>query len=256
MLQALIDETDSHNVTPRVFIIGGYIATVEQWSRLTDAWQEVLDQKPTLRYFAFREAFPKSGKPTGEFRNLTLRERDSRVAQLRKIIEDNVHAEFTLGFFVKEYQEAFGWHRAAKNSLYGFALGTLLPELARRLESLEVPRQQVDLILDARKIDEPIIMETWYWLRDNIVPDPPDAFTNIFINTPQFRGKMDIIALQASDMLVGHNRAGNLAHLNNWEEFVLPGVTRQIRGFHLQPTAATLREEGKQQRERLAGRLR
>jgi hypothetical protein len=67
MLQALIDESDSQNVLPRTFIMGGYIASLRQWERLTDEWHSELGRAPKLGYFSFREAFPTSGAPRGEF---------------------------------------------------------------------------------------------------------------------------------------------------------------------------------------------
>lgn len=49
MLQAMIDESDSHNVTPRIFVMGGYIASVAKWTALTEAWQVELDRSNTWK---------------------------------------------------------------------------------------------------------------------------------------------------------------------------------------------------------------
>src|SRR5258708_4842250 len=106
MLQAMIDESDSHDIKPRVFVLGGYLASVAQWEKLTDAWQRTLDQSPRLKYFSFKDAFPTSGKPRGVFHGFTEEERDIRVAQLREIIEENVHAEFGIAFLVEAFQKA------------------------------------------------------------------------------------------------------------------------------------------------------
>src|SRR5215203_881715 len=78
MLQALIDETDSHEIKPRIFLMGGYLASLSKWESLTKAWQAELNRSPRLEYFSFRHAFPTTGRPRGQFRNMTFSERDRR----------------------------------------------------------------------------------------------------------------------------------------------------------------------------------
>src|SRR5947208_2459105 len=120
MLQAMIDESDSHGQKPRVFVLGGYIASVSQWETLTHAWQGVLDQSPRLKYFSFRDAFPTSGKPRGVFHGFTEEQRDRRVAQFREIIEGNVEAEIGIGFLVDYYERAYSWDKTTANNPYGY----------------------------------------------------------------------------------------------------------------------------------------
>jgi hypothetical protein len=64
MLQALVDESESFE-KPELFVLAGYIATVERWAQLTERWQDVLGQSPRMDYFSYREAYPRSGKPSG-----------------------------------------------------------------------------------------------------------------------------------------------------------------------------------------------
>src|SRR5688572_11933568 len=98
MLQALIDESESIAEKPELFVLAGYIATVERWARLTDGWQKVLDESPRLDYFSYREAYPRSGKPSGQFNNLTIAERDHKVGRLRSVIEQFAQAEVSIAF--------------------------------------------------------------------------------------------------------------------------------------------------------------
>jgi Protein of unknown function (DUF3800) len=251
MLQALIDESDSHEEQPRVFVMGGYLATVEQWKKLTNAWQAELDRYPKIRYFSFREAFPTSGKPRGEFRGMTTAQRDARVAGFRRIIEECVEAELGVGFFVEHYQRAYNWAPAVANNPYGFAAPTLLSIVGRHMEGIGLPKQQVDFILDDRKIDEPKVLEAWSWLKEqSLQPDPPDIFETILVNAPQFRGSRDVIALQAADMFAGSTRAANIAHLNGREPVELPGTTKQLRGLFAVPTEEEIRETAEEARRR------
>src|SRR4051794_2458876 len=141
MLQAMIDESDSHEEKPRVFVLGGYLATVSQWERLTDEWQAALDQSPRIRYFSFNEAFPKSDKPRGEFHNFTTQERDQRVARFRAIIEDCVEAEVGIGFRMEAYERAYSWSKKRAANPYAYALPTLIAEVARNIEGIGIARQ-------------------------------------------------------------------------------------------------------------------
>ena len=255
MLQVLIDETDSHEIKPRLFIMGGYLATVEKWKQLTDDWKIEIGRSPTIDYFSFKEAFPTSGKPNGQFHRMTFRQRDEKVANLRKIIEKYVEAEAGVGFFVEHYKNAYSWDKKMQNNLYGFAVPSLMPMIVRHMERAGFLRQPIDFIFDKQDIRERQVLDAWYYARDNVVnPDPPDIFTKILVNAPQFRSSDDLIALQTADMFVGWQRAGNIAELNGKEAMQLPGATKSIRGIYLAATEEALREEAENTRERLAAR--
>lgn len=258
MLQVLIDESDSHTITPRIFIIGGYIATTEKWLSLTDAWRAELDRCPKLHYFSFKEAFPTSGKPNGQFRGMTYAKRDARVAKFRRIIEDHVHAEVGIGFQIEHYQHAYSWNKKMVNNHYLWVVPTLMPMTVRNMEAVDLPCQQMDFIFDSRVIDEPKVMDAWYFTKDNVTnPDPPDIFEKIIVNAPMFRrsdGDGGLIALQAADMFAGSTRAANIAHLNGKEPVPLPGTERNIRGIYLDATKDALAEEAESTRQRLIAR--
>lgn len=255
MLQALIDESDSHEIKPRIFVMGGYLAPVAKWEALTDAWRAELERCPRLWYFSFKEAFPTSGKPRGQFHGMTFEQRDARVANLRQIIEQYAEAEVGVGFQVEHYRKAYSWNKKSQNNHYAFVVPNLLPMIARHMESVGFLRQPIDFIFDKRDIDEPKVMDAWYYTRENVVnPDPPDIFDKILINPPQFRSNLDVIALQTADMFVGWTRAGNIAELNGREPMQLPGATKQLRGIYLPATEAALFEEAETSRQRLVAR--
>ncbi len=250
-LQAMIDKSDSHGVTPRVFVLGGYIASVSNWEQLTDAWQRILDAPPKLRFFSFKDAFPTSGKPRGVFNNFTEAQRDSKVAQFREIIEEYVYAEFGIGFLADAYERAFSWSRVHAKNPYLYAVPLLTSELPRQMEQLGLEKQQLDLIFDNRVIEEPKILNAWIYTKKNSIPNPPDAFTKVFVNAPVFRSKLDVIALQTADMFVGWVRVGNIADLNGREPLSLPGAKRGIRHMYIVPTEEQLRELAEEKRQLL-----
>src|SRR5688572_21217854 len=107
MLQAIVDETES-NADPRIFVIGGYIASDLQWAKLSDAWKAALEQPRPLEHYKYSEAYPLSSKPKGQFHRWTPEERDHRVALLRGLIEEHAQAEIVVGFGRDAYERAFG----------------------------------------------------------------------------------------------------------------------------------------------------
>lgn len=227
MLQALIDESQSYGAL-RLFVMGGYISTVEKWAALTEEWRDALRASPTIEYFSFKEAYPASGKPSGQFRHLTVRERDEKVASLRAIIERHVLAEVGIGFRMEPYERAFvGIQRMEKNA-YFFANFSLETWTARTMDQIGIKRQPLQFIFDDRDIDRKHVLESWWYAAENGNPKPPDLFTAILTEEPMFRsshGKpTSVIALQAADMFVGWIRSSNEIQAQGGIPLQLPGT--------------------------------
>lgn len=232
MLQALCDETESHT-PPRLFIVGGYIATVERWEKLTDSWQSVLDLPPRLEYFSFREAFPETGKPRGQFSGMTPEQRDQRVGLLRSIIEHYLLAEIGIGFRVEAYKAAFSGIDKMANNPYFFAVSALEKVVAENMQKIGLPRQALQFIYDDKKKEEPYILDAWFWARSRANPDPPDLF-DVLTTAPQFRpskGPNGVVALQAADLFVGWTRACNAAEMRGGVARMLPGYSKDMPGI-------------------------
>jgi hypothetical protein len=232
MLQVLCDETESHT-EPRMFIVGGYIATVERWEGLTNAWQEVLNLPPRLSYFSFHEAFPDGGPPRRQFYGMTPEQRDQRVALLRSIIEHYALAEIGVGFKLAPYKAAFAGLDKMANNPYFFAVQALDKVVARNMEKIGLPRQPLQFIYDDKKKEEPYLLDAWFWARSRANPDPPDLF-DVLTTAPQFRpskGPDGVIALQAADLFVGWTRACNTAEMRGGSAMRLPGYNRELPGI-------------------------
>lgn len=230
MLQALLDESETFE-EPRVFVLAGYLASVERWEKLTDAWQQILNYSPRIDYFSFREAYPLNGKPRGQFSGMNLKQRDERVAMFRSTIEQELQAEIGIGVKMEPYE--VGLDKMAENA-YLFAMSSVALAVARNMEDIGFERQRVEFIFDDRKINKPYIIDAWFWALDRSNPDPPDLFEQVLVDTPQFRNnRNDVIALQAADMYAGWTRACNFAEMRGQQPFVLPGTTKRLPGLFI-----------------------
>jgi len=142
-----------------MFILGGYIATAEQWEKLTAAWQAILDQPPRISYFSAREAYSLNGKLRGQFNRFTQAERDEKVALFRSAIERFLTAEISLGFQMELYEEAFFDVEKLNKSPYYFAIPQLEMFAIRNMEKFGLPQQEIEFIYDNRKIEEPLLLD-------------------------------------------------------------------------------------------------
>jgi hypothetical protein len=61
MFTAYFDETEADTV----FLMAGWVATVDDWAAFTGAWTAVLVQQPTIRYFSHHEAQARKGEFAG-----------------------------------------------------------------------------------------------------------------------------------------------------------------------------------------------
>lgn len=232
MLQALIDESQSHE-DPRVFVLAGYIATVQGWEKLTAEWKRILGGPPRLEYFSFREAYPASGKPSGQFNNMTLQERDDRVAAFRVAIEDHLTAEVGLRFSLDAYEKAFVGIKDMERNPYYFANIKLDVGIAENMERMGLERGPIEFIYDDRKREEPRILDAWFYAREH-GPAIPDLFETVLTTAPSFRSSRKLIALQSADLLAGAIRWFNVKGLKGLTPAQpFPGQRRVMQGMFM-----------------------
>ena len=79
---------DSGRGQEPVFVLAGFIATIDQWVNFTDEWSEALRSIRRLDYFKMKEA----AAIEGQFRGWSEPERNNLLLQMVDIIERNVIA--------------------------------------------------------------------------------------------------------------------------------------------------------------------
>ena len=94
VLQGFFDDSGTHLQSP-LFVLGGFIATSEQWEEFSHEWDATLKREPPIRYLRMNEAHTMRG----EFeRGWTPQLRNQKVFELAEIIPKHlpVRVDITL----------------------------------------------------------------------------------------------------------------------------------------------------------------
>ncbi|HEX7154098.1 MAG TPA: DUF3800 domain-containing protein [Thermoanaerobaculia bacterium] len=78
MYQAFFDESQAD----AVYLIAGWVAAADEWTKFDAAWNTVLTAKPTIRYFRHHDAKTRKG----EFSGWTAEEVDAKLTALVEVI--------------------------------------------------------------------------------------------------------------------------------------------------------------------------
>src|SRR5579871_553416 len=82
MLTAYVD--DSGIGDPPTYVMAGWIASVDTWKALSEAWDQVLRMSPRIEYFKWDDAMGDSG----QFRGISIPRRDEKIKLLIDCIAD------------------------------------------------------------------------------------------------------------------------------------------------------------------------
>lgn len=86
MFRSFIDEIEARSKQGKeVFCFFGWVATVDEWERFSDAWQNELRRNPSIGYFSHHEA----KSQTGQFEGRTRSESEAKILSLAKTIADS-----------------------------------------------------------------------------------------------------------------------------------------------------------------------
>jgi hypothetical protein len=231
MLQAFID--DSKGQEPRgIFLLGGYVATVECWAAFSDEWARVRDAHPKIRYFKLREA----QRRIGQFYGVSEEICREKIAMFRGVIEQFAISEVCIAFRAKSHKEAFGRYGKRFENPYYFALAHLSAFIADNLEKLGLERDEVQFIFDIQAQEMHKVVEGWEWAvsQKHRFPDSRPSLDTIWRTPPMFQDDERVLPLQAADMHATHMRQSFEALLAKNEPPKLPGFTKGLPGGNLQ----------------------
>ena len=199
VLQAFVDESFSKDE----FVLGGHIATAEQWAVFTKEWEELL---PNFGTRSSNGAYHFKMKEMAQ-----TPERMARVPIFYKVIEDNVltsiSARICLDDFRRAHERAQGVAKALNlNSIdfkhwanpYFFTFRLLMDEFhIHRNGWKSIPAgEKVDFIFDKRSEKKPIL-EAWDEYIDRA---PNDDVRESFGSSPHFEDDQEFLGLQAADL--------------------------------------------------------
>jgi hypothetical protein len=206
VLQAFVDDSGSDLKGP-VYVLSGYVSTVERWAVFSDAWKAKLQEKPSISFFKMSEANSRKG----QFLGWDQAEVDRKVVELAAIIPPHVICNVTCmvkqadynavvlpmlpriavgpGFNAKELAKAM-------EDPYWFCFYMWI---SYYLEDLEVNGglETVDFYFDNQNETGKRALAFW----DNVKSWSPEKYQSAMKNIPVFRDEKDFLPLQAADMM-------------------------------------------------------
>ena len=197
MLKAFIDDSASDQGDKRLFL-AGYINAGDRWIRFSDAWDEVLKDRPTIGYLKMSEA----NNLGGEFRGWDRVDRDEKLRHLARVIRHfeprSIHASVSQAQFRAIIAPVAPHGFASPYSLCFQAL--MLPlALQQAKERIKVP---IDFIFDSQ---EGLGTQAAFFYQ-KIRESQPKNIRDVMCASPIFRDEKQMLPLQAADMLAWHIR--------------------------------------------------
>jgi hypothetical protein len=201
MLRAFFDESTDD---AKVFLMAGWLGSVEVWERFSAAWASELSGNPSISYFKHNEAISLKGK----FGSWSEKERDTKLLSLAQVIARYELTGFIGGVSLHRFKSFFSGSIIPRKVLrsivtftepYHFCCNCVIAQtLGHQIETVKNPVDTVDFIFDdgVPFLDDCI---TNYAELKKVLPEK----AQMIAGTVKQGNDRDIVALQAADMLAG-----------------------------------------------------
>ncbi len=199
VLNAFLDDSGSGHAP--VFVLAGFVATVNRWERFTTAWDaQVLHGDPRIDYFKMREAHALDG----QFARFGSRQRDARVTTCLSIIQEVALTPVRVVIPHAAYREVF-YRKVSKNldNPYFIAFYNVLGNVLLGLE--DTPDiETVDFVFDEPGTEHgeesgeeyKVLVEGF----DAFLRNAPRHVTRLLAGRPSHKNDKGLSPLQAADL--------------------------------------------------------
>ncbi len=196
-MRAFFDESGLNPHQNKVLVMGGYLGTVEEWEKVSDAWDECLRASPRIEYFKSDEA----NGLRGEFLHFNRATAEQKKNDLAAVIGASGLQGFcaSVRHDILVHRDPSATKRTAGSRTYDWGFFTATSGVLQHLRDHH-PSEIVDFIFDERRELKQCI-SMFYELKDFAGDDTPwsDIFGRAGTCTPGDDKK--IAALQMGDLL-------------------------------------------------------
>jgi hypothetical protein len=187
MLQACVDGSGTGD--PRLFVLAGGIATVEQWAAFSTEWQERLNMRPPLEYFKQSEMVQSP-------------ERLERSGWFERVLRDHVTALISCVVRTEELVKVvreIKWPVKVVNAdklgnPYYFAFHAIMNKLAQYQEQLGIS-EPVYFVFDDEG-EKKNTLQGWDRIKLSVTPE----VRKLMGSTPTYRDDKQFLPLQGADL--------------------------------------------------------
>jgi hypothetical protein len=201
VFQAYID--DSYR-PDGMFVLGGYIASAENWAKFASEWEELLTwggvlHKSGVKVFKMNEMMQST-------------ERMERIPAFRKVAEKHALLSVSCSFEMAAHRRAlsriyvpgkpidFGWFR----NPYLFCFRALMDKFHNSKQMFEqflALDEPVNFVFD-EQTEKKMVLEAW----ESYLAARPMGYRDLYGSTPKFENDLVYLPLQAADLWAGQTR--------------------------------------------------
>jgi Protein of unknown function (DUF3800) len=210
MMQAYFDDTGKSGHDP-FFILAGFKARAKNWAAFSDAWQQILDKKPKLKYIKAYEAYHLKDK-TSQFFGWSEKDRDVRLCACAKVLQKYVKFGITFSIPTDDYHAVFDWisglphpnYRAFKNPFFLAFLALTGVLIHSHADSRT--RERIEILAD-EGIDNKKRLQRGYEEFVKVIQRQSRDTFNLLVNKEaRFANDECVGPLQGADLLAWHYR--------------------------------------------------
>ena len=197
MLQAYIDDSKRSDGDRRLYL-AGYVNTVDRWLAFNEDWREALSEGKSIRYFKMREC----QSCRGEFKGWGRLDREIKRFSLANVIRKHdpwsIHVSVSTRSIERLYQNCvpFGFQDPYMMLFIAMAI-----QIAQ-IQNFRADKSTVDLIFDQQSQIERSVAALYQGLKEMQSDDLRARMGGM----PLFRSDLEVLPLQAADMLAWHVR--------------------------------------------------
>ena len=196
-LKAYSDDSGSDGTGRRLFI-AGYLHYASTWSIFSEAWEEELRENPPIKYLHMVEA----NGLRGQFAGWTTEMRDQKLTGLLRVIRHFRPISFEFSISRDDNGTLIVPHAPrGLGSAHLFGVLQTISGVARAMAQKGVTTK-IDFIFDTQDGVSSDIALLW----DGLIKSVPKPARKLLASPPQFMNDVDILPLQAADMLAWHIR--------------------------------------------------
>lgn len=218
-IQGYVDESGS--VETDRFVFSALIAEAEDWARFSDEWDACLKAPPSIRYFKMDHAAGRDG----EFYGFSDVERDAKLRSLCAVLNRLKPTEVSADADMRQFAIAWGSMAGKPLSHYYFFPFQVINLAVAHVVGDMGSTQPYEIFFDEQKMFGPSAKQ-WYPIIRAMQAKPVQDLMPI---EPFFRSDLDILPLQAADLLAWLVRKRSTPHGEfefSWIDEYLHGVKR------------------------------
>jgi hypothetical protein len=202
VFQAFIDDSGSEPQSP-IFVLGGFIASHDQWAKFADEWDAALKEPPGLDYFKMSEAASlveqfSPGKGWAD------RKRDDRLIALARIIRKYAKARLVATMPYDAFMKHIATIPASARTLSSDSPYPLLFMQTILAAAVMGDRHGIDsacdFIFDEQAGYSEEIVSRWPQFKEIVKRASRSDLPKLIGSPPIFRNEKEFLPLQAADM--------------------------------------------------------